>query len=508
MKKYILTTISALFLLGCSDLEENPIGVISPDKFINTSIELQTVINGTYGLMTSERYWGRSLPLTLMLMDDMCDIGNPDTNIERREVNNFTATDENRLVSGFYPQSYSIILNANHAIDGSKKIKEDEAKVNAILAQAHFLRAFTYYYLVRIFGDIPYIDYAISDPSEIDKISKTKKDDVYKNIIKDLEFAEKWLPEKTTIKARPTKGTAASYLASVYLTLGNFDMAYKKAKFVIDGETKFGLGLEADFQTLFNANTALTLKEPLFTIDFNNLVVGGDAGQGADYLGFLTAINLDNTYISQGGLDVAVPSDKVFDTWDQRDYRRAVSFDTVYRFPLATSPPVSIRASKPFGSIGVSRNHIAKYSRFAGRTGANLRTSSFNYAPMRYAEVLLIAAEALNELAPPTAEAFGYINRVRTRARNKAGRMVSFPANLSGLNQADFKKAVIEERRLELAFEFVRWFDIKRLNLGSQVFGPDGLEPQPNFKASLHYLLPFPGTEIFRNPNLAPNNPF
>lgn len=361
---------------------------------------------------------------------------------------------------------------------------------------------------MRLFGDIPYIDFVVNNVSEVNRIFKTKEADVYEKIIADLKFAKMHLPDRTSVNAKPSKATASAYLASVYLTIKNYQMAYNEAKYVIDNEGTFDLNLESDFQNLFKSDRALSLKEPLFTIDFNNLNVGADAGQGNDYLGFLTAIIGDNTYVPAGGFSVAVPSNKVFNTWNQRDYRRAVSFDTVYRAPSATAAPVSILTGPLPNPRAVNRAHIAKYSRFAGRTGANLRTSSNNYATMRYAEVLLIAAEALNEITPGTSEADGYINRVRARARNKAGVIINYPSNITaGLSQTDFRNAVIEERRLELAFEFVRWFDIKRLNIGVQVFGPNGLETQ-NFDPTKHYLLPFPGTEIAINPNLAPNNPF
>ena len=286
------------------------------------------------------------------------------------------------------------------------------------------------------------------------------------------------------------------------MTLGNFQKAYAESKYVITNEALFGLGLEADFQDLFNSAKALSLKEPLFTIDYSNIELGD---QGRDFQGFLTGIDADKTYAWGGGFSVAVPSLKVFETWDQRDYRRAVSFDTVRR-ASATATPVPYTA---FTGIAPKRSHIAKYQRFAGPAGLNGRTSSNNYATMRYAEVLLTAAEALNEITPGTTEADGYLNRILTRARNKAGKIVSFPPNVtSGLSQADFRKAVLEQRRLELAFEFGRWFDIKRLKSGVEAFSSTGLEPQANFKADKHYYFPFPATEIVRNPNLAPNNPF
>jgi starch-binding outer membrane protein, SusD/RagB family len=534
MKKYILSIVSILALSACSDLNENPVSLIEQDKFIRTPADLQVLANGAYGLMTSERYWGRALTVTLLLRDDMCQFG-VGTVTARSDMDRFIATDTNALVAGFWPQSYAIIATANEAIEGAKKFPNEKPEViNPIIAQAYFYRAFTYYNLVRLFGDIPYIDYVLRDVDQANRIFKTKEADVYNKIIADLEFAKKWLPNTSNAKAKPTKATAASYLASVYLTratlsfpertISDYEKAYAEAKFVIDGETtKFGLNLEPNFQDLFDSSKALTLKEPLFTIDYNNFNVGGDAGQGQDYIAFLTAAINDETYTSTGGQSVTVPTKKVFDSFNPKDYRRAVSFDSVYRRVLGGVPYDITKASEQINPLpapatnspipaAVRRPHVAKYSRFAGKAGLNLRTSSNNYATMRYAEVLLIAAEALNEL-DRTAEALPLINRVRERARNKGGRIVSFPANLSGLTKDDFRKAVIEERRIELAFEFVRWFDIKRLKLAGitandGVFNKDGFEPQSSFNPSKHYLLPFPQSELALNPNLAPNNPF
>src|SRR5690606_9822307 len=97
-----------------------------------------------------------------------------------------------------------------------------------------------------------------------------------------------------------------------------------------------------------------------------------------------------------------------------------------------------------------------------------------NYAIYRFAEVLLTAAEALNEVSGPTAEAQGYVNQVRARARNWAGKATDFPADVNtGISKDDFRTLVLEERRLELSFEFKRWWDIKRRKMGDDVFkGP------------------------------------
>ncbi len=497
MKKYIALFFLGIFAFGCSDLEEKPVGIIRPENFFNNTDDLQAAVNGAFANMAHSSFWGREFSLPIMLRDDMTDIGDRATATARIDINDFKMNDSNGLVALSWPQSYIIISAANQAIEGAKKTPGDPAKVNAIVAQAYFARAFTYYHLVRLFGDIPYVDFAITDASQVSTISKSKAADVYVKIIQDLEFAKKWLDDKPKVKAVPGKGTAAGYLASVYLTLGQYQKAYDEAKFVITNETKFGLGLDADFQDLFNSAKTATIKEPLFTIDFNNLNSGN---YGIDYQAFLTGPIQDFSYTYSAGFSVAVPSQKVFDTWDKRDYRRAVSFDTIIKSKTGLISPISANTIAP-------RPHIAKYYRFAGKAGANGRTSQNNYITMRYAEVLLTAAEALNEITPGTTEADGYVNRVRARARNKAGRTVSFPANVApGMSQVDFKNMVIEERRLEFAFEYVRWYDIKRLKIGAQVFGPTGLEPHANFDSTRDYLFPLPGTELQINPNLKPNN--
>jgi hypothetical protein len=486
--------------ISCSDLEEKPVGLLEPTTFFKTVDDLQAAVNGSYAYMASEKYWGRKLTLSLLVRGDMCDIGDLSTAQRRQDVNNFEMTDDNGMVAEFWPQSYAIIGAANQAIAGADLIDANQDEINAVVAEAYFFRAFAYYHLVRLFGDIPYIDIAVSDVSTVDKISKTPEEEVYLNIISDLEFAKENLPNVTSSRSKPSKATAAAYLASVYLTLNDYQNSYAQAKYVIENEGMFNLGLESDFQDLFDANKGGILIEPLFTIDF--IGQQNDGLLGMDYLAPVTGIRSDETGRSSGGgWTIAVPSLKVFDGWDGRDYRKAVSFDTIGVFNGEVHPYTDF---EDFSGSGVNRPHIAKYYRFPGISGSNGRASSHNYITMRYAEVLLIAAETSTDIV----EATGYVNRIRERARNRAGFISKFPENVvPGLSQSDLKDLVIEERRVELAFEFKRWYDIKRLQVGDEVFAPDALEPHPNFDTSRDYLFPLPADELARNPNLQPNNP-
>ncbi|GAA4958569.1 RagB/SusD family nutrient uptake outer membrane protein [Algibacter aquimarinus] len=505
------TTYKFLFLLiglsivGCSDLEEEPIGLLSPQGFFNTPNDIQTAANAAFGHMTHEDFWGRKMSLTLMLRGDMVAIGDPTTSARRIEHDIFNVPNDNGMIDGYWLRVYQMIAAANQAIAGAELVDVDESVKNPITAQAYFARAFAYFHLVRQFGDIPYLSEPVTDVDASGSISKTPAAEVYANIIADLEFAKTWLPNTQAARSIPAKSAAHSYLALVYLTLGDYPNAYTEAKGVIDNEGVYGLGLEPDFQNLFDANQSGSSSEPIFTLDFIGASNGDD---GRDYQAALTGLRDDEQYGLGGGWSVGVPSLEVYNTWDGRDYRKAVSLDTTGVFDGVTQPFTVFKESG--AGRGVNRPHIAKYTRAIGNfaTG-NGRGSETNYMMMRYAEVLLIAAEALNETSPGSAEAEGYVNRVRERARNSNGVTSGlFPEDVSGLSQDDFRDMVLEERRLELAFEFKRWYDIARRRLGSEVFSASGLEGEkPNFDPNQDYLFPLPADELARNPNLMPNNP-
>ena len=498
LNKIVIVTFLGCFL-SCADLEEKPVGLLAPEGFFKTPKDVQTAIFGAYGWIASERLWGRQYVAAIMLRSDMVDIGDRGTPAERQQVNDFNMDDGNGMVRQFWPYWYQVISATNSAIAGAESLALPEEEINPLIAEARFVRAFSYYNLVQVFGDVPYIDFFISDPESVISISKTPEAEVYQKILADLEFAKQWLPDQqpSDVRSRPTKGTAASYLASVHLTLHDYQKAYDEAKWVIDNKGTFDYALEPDFQNLFRAEMQDGLEETIFSLDFLGLQ-NGNGGANDDIMPPMTGIR----GADELGWSVCVPSMAVYNTWDDRDYRKEVSF--------ADEAPVG-GVIVPYTQFqNTKRPHIAKYRRFPGESNAEGRNSDNNYATMRYAEVLLIAAEALTEIAGgSTAEAEGYVNEVRARARNWAGTTTNFPENVqSGLSKEDFIDLVLEERRLELAFEYKRWFDIKRRDLGVEVFsGPNSLEPHPNFDPSRDYLMPLPRTELAINPNLLPQNP-
>ena len=507
--KYTLLSIGIVLIASCTDIEEDPIGLLAPESFFSSLQDVSTSVTGGYGYLASEEFWGRKFTLSIMLRGDMIDIGDQGTSVRRIQVNNFQMDDENGMVAEFWPRIYAMIGTVNYAIDGAKLVNEPPERLNPIVAEGHFLRAFGYYHLVRVFGEVPLIDFSVTNAEEVSAIEKASVEDIYASIIKDLEFAKQWLPDQQSLPARPSKATAAAYLASVYLTLGQWQNAYDEAKFVLDSRGTFGLALEPDFQTLFDANLSENSSEMLFTVDFFGSNRDGNLDQ--DYLASLTGMRgAQQLDVQLGraigeGWSVAVPSLKVYEDWDSRDYRKAVSFDTV----AIMGDTLTHYTFWNQASRGVSRPHIAKYYRFPGNPSTNARNSDHNYPAMRLAEVLLIAAEALNEIEGPNDEAISYINELRQRARNGNGlsNPGTFPMDVaSGISKDDFRELVLNERRLELAFECKRWYDIVRRDLGDEVFGPMGFEPQENFSKQRDYLMPLPADELRRNPNLLPQN--
>ena len=511
--KYFFTfLVLAMPIMGCSDLVEDPRSQLSPEERSLDLESVETTIAGAYGHLDARAFMSRALGLVTMLRSDMVDIGNPSTNADRIEHDQFTVSANNPLIlnisnpdRSFWPRLYQIARAANETLNELELIQDDlDAGVGEeIAARARFIRGFTYYHLVRLFGDIPYLDENTST-ADASEATRTPAETVYENIIADFEFARQWLPPSRTNRTLPSSATASAYLASLYLTRGQYQMAYDEATSIINNAGTHDLALEPDYRNIFHAVNSDNSREPLFIIDFVGTNINDES---RDYLAAFTGFFGQATYYPSGGWSVMVPSQAVFDDWDDRDYRKSVNFDDT-----AMDNGGNELIFPQFSSLdgrNANRPHISKYTAMAGdlpQANTSGRDSHSNYQLMRYAEVLLIAAEAAIEIGRP-GEADEWINMIRDRARNGDGSSEpsDFPTDISGATVAD----VLEERRLELAFEQKRWYDIVRRRMGDQVFGPGGFETEflgtTNFDANRDYLLPIPPFEIANNPNITQN---
>ena len=510
--KYLIAFFIGLSILGCSDLEEDARSQLEPDERIVDLTTVETTVAGAYGHLSARAFISRGLGLTLMLRSDMVDIGNPTTNAERIEHDQFTLSLTNPLIlnpsnpeRSFWPRLYQMVRGANETLRELDALEEQGAGVKEEIAgRARFIRGFAYYHLVRLFGDVPYLD-ETTLTVDASTATRTAVETVYESIIADFEYAKQWLPNSRTNRALPAKSAASAFLADVYLTREEYQMAYNEATDVISKAGTYNLALEPDYRNIFNAVKTDFSLEPIFVIDFVATNVGDES---RDYLAAFTGFFGQQTYYASGGWSVMVPAQAVFDTWDDGDYRKSVNFDDeAVSDNMGTVIPFTQFSS--LDGRNANRPHISKYTAMAGdlpQSNTSGRDSESNYQMMRYAEVLLIAAEAAAELGNPS-EAAQYVNMVRERARNGDGTSTpsASPADISSASVAD----VLEERRLELAFEQKRWYDIVRRRMGDEVFGPNGFEQEfqgtKNFNPARDYLLPIPPLEISNNPNLTQN---
>ncbi|WP_026231738.1 RagB/SusD family nutrient uptake outer membrane protein [Neolewinella persica] len=507
----LFALIFGLSITACSDLEENAISQLEPSERSIDLATVETTINGAYGNQSARALESRGMGLTLMLRSDMVAIGNPTTAAERIEHDQFTVSATNPLIlnpanpeRSFWPRLYQIIRGANETLRELEFVEgEDPVVLDEVAGRARFLRGYAYYHLVRLFGDVPYLDEQTTTV-EASVAPRTPVDEVYAGIIADFEFAKSTLPNVRVDKSRPSKSTAGAFLASVHLTRGEYQLAYDEATDVINNAGTYDLALEPDYRNIFHGVNSDFSKEPMFIIDF---VATNINDESRDYIAAFTGFYGQATYYATGGWSVMVPSQAVYDTWEAGDYRRDVNLDAEAITNNGTVIPFTSFSS--LDPRNTNRPHISKYTAMAGDTppaNTSGRDSDSNYQLMRYAEVLLIAAEAAIELGR-TSEADAWINMVRERARNGDGSSApsAQPANISGATIDD----VLEERRLELAFEFKRWYDIVRRQLGGEAFGPNGLESEligaRNFDPSRDYLLPIPPLEITNNPSLTQN---
>lgn len=502
--KYIALSF-CLALCQCTDLEEEPVGIFAPEAVYNNPDDVETVLFSAYGLLSTERVFGRKYTVGLLLRSDMAQLLG--STISRRiEFDDFLAISPNNgLIEDYWSRFYRVISVANSAIEGVAQIEAPQARKDELLAEAYFLRAFTYYHLVRNFGELPYLDRFVTDPEAVASVELTSEADIYDNIIDDLLFAKEHLPNdwEGAGRSRATNVAASAYLASVYLTLERYQDAQQEAEEIIANQDSYGVSLAPTYAELFNADDPVAqdnLDESIFYVDFKSGVFRFDSDQE----------NVDFIYtlmqpLEIGGAFAAVfTNNAVVESFDPADPRTDVNVaDTLYvkddlttfvnPVPGETYDTTLIRTGTGQSSAPV----IVKYWLRNGASNDQGWASDQNMHLMRYAEVLLIAAEANVELGNLD-QAAAQINQIR----NRVGIPDLAAAGVNTADQAALRAALREERRVELAFEFKRWYDIKRWQIIEQAYGPEGTEPKDPVPGPEEYTFPRPQRDIDINPNL------
>lgn len=476
MKKiiYFLLILLSSGVVSCKKaLEENPLGRVNVQN-LNPDI-LNALLNGIYEPLTRSRgrLWESSLGQNIEAQGEY--IVGP--TIKFAQYNFVSAQDDTGAgFTTFYEciGRCNLLLQTLNSDNSLAQSLKDRAK-----AEALFVRSICYFWLVRLYGDVPMRLTPIVNSSDV-SLAKTSKAAIYTQLINDVKIAEGILPATVpaTLAGRATAGAAKVLLADIYLTTGDFPNARLKAKEVIDNKTTYGYDLVPSLATLYSP-TLPTNSEDVFSLKFIEL-----AGYGM----FLAAYPADPRAQSaglaaRGLLLYGANNAPLIRDWDRNDNR--FSFNLYNEITIAG---VKYLAQLPTGYTYL----LGKYKDPGAPTDNGAGNDYYLY---RYADALLIFAEAENKVNGPTAAAYDAINQVRRRgygvSLTSASTLADLPANAS---QSQFDDMIFRERGYEFMYEGKRWFDMQRTGRANQVIAAAG-----KTVPTLNYWL-IPNVELSNNP--------
>jgi tetratricopeptide (TPR) repeat protein len=472
----LLLSITILFT-GCKDfLDVKPQGLITQQAFPTTPEDALLATNGVYASLRSWHYHSGGYPILDIMSDDTRKGSNPNDQASNlNPYDNFTFTTTQDGLDRWWATLYEGIKRANVVLEKVPSIIMDEELKNRYLAEASFLRALYYFDLVRAWGGVPKVT-SVTPPIKVERSSATE---IYSLIISDLEFAIAHLPNKSAYSSndlgRASLGAAHSLLAKVYLFTKDFEQAEIHALEVING-TEF-YDLEPDFA---NANSKWGEHGIESVFEIGAMETEGNIGnQYANTQGVRGTPNR--------GWGFNRPTQNLRFSFEEGDPRLDATIidlgeilDGVEILGDGTTPDVTLDEN---GNV----IEVECYNQKVWIPGSSTNTQfGHNRRIIRFADVLLMAAEALNENGKP-GDALIHLNRVRQRARH--GNNDILP-DVTVTAKDDLRNLILRERRHELALEGHRFWDLVRTGKANEVLGPLG------FISGQHELMPIPQNEI------------
>lgn len=469
--KNLYTVILVFMLLGCSEdfTDLAPVSQRNVENFFQTATDMEVAVNGIYNALQLEGTYNQSYWVMQEMRSDNTDQGNDVTGLAREMtvIEEFQEISTSNIVEAAWVDSYVGIGRANVALNRIEAVAMDQALKDRLTGEALFLRSLFYYHLVVSFGNIPLI---LTETQELDEgqdheqVSATA---VYNQLASDLALAEQLLGLPADTRGlglgRANKGAAATLLAKVHLILGNNAEAETVLRRIIDN---YGYQLLPSYGDLWGEENEHN-PESIFEIEF----IGGGLGRGNQFTNAFTPTTPTNGAI---GVWRNRPTREMFEAYETGDLRKFASIDTSYftvnggDTTFFTNTENDVRFTTKFGTENP----------FVEGDAPN------NFTVFRYADVLLMLAEATGE----SDEAYTLINQVR----NRAGL-----ANIDASTPGTFQEKLLHERRVELAYENHRWADLLRFGAAEQTMVAIGKNPR------LLFLVP--QREIDLNDNLDQN---
>ena len=511
MNRYILftlLTIIPLSLVSCDDWlsEKAPASTSLEDFFTEGNTAIQAVNAAYVPLMWeyNQTYYPEWF-IGDVVSDDALKGGQSigDMSVVF-DMENFETENNNVLLLDYYRAQYQGITRCNLAIQEIPDLEEDKVLTTSmkarLLGEAKFLRAMYYLRLVRVFGGVPKVDFIV--PNDGWKQPRATVAEIYELIYADLHEAIEGLWKKdayaTADKGRATQGSAQALLMKAYLINAQYDSVKVIGKRLIEsGKYSLCPNYEDNF-TLTGENG----PESVFEIQYMNDPTS-DYGEGNGFTrGTFTPIMTRTRNSLAGGWGFNKPTQNLYSEYETGDPRREASIIN----------PTDEQMQNPTEEIYLGSRYLNKKYALMNSDGTNMMLShqsrgEINHKEIRYADVLLMYAEACCELNDLT-EAKWALEAVRFRARNGNSELLpAFPYGSYTDNQSDLRNAIRHERRVELAMEGHRWFDLVRWGIAAEVM--NAYRAQENelvkqymeeFIKGKHELFPIPAAEINLNP--------
>ena len=554
MKKYKMIALSALIAVGFTscELDEKPTSYYEKDAYFQTYNHAKMAVVGIYDCLAIDKHYGQ-FEMAMPASDDTYYINGTGTDNTRRDIAHYTVKTTNTWIADLWKYKYMGIDRANYAIENIKKMEgyEESTELQELVAEARFLRAFLAFDLVKYWGDVPFKTECTFSYNDINN-GRVSREEIYDYIIDDLNFAKNNLQQASAELSPevPSQGAAHALLMRVYLQRAGYslqqngnltrpDEAKRKEYFeaVITEWTTFqSKGYHGfydgdnSFKELFIGYSAgvLNSKESLWEIAFNPTGSGykDNSGTWATYNGPL--VEAPGAGAPKEVMGRANAFFRVMPAWkdffEANDKRRDVMIcDYQYKWDADK------KAHKKTVNKKLQDWYPGKWRREWMPLGfIDPNNTGVNYCPLRYADVVLMAAEAYNETGN-TPKAWELLNDVRGRAgatktnslqeyKNVQKKLYDLPFFNGGDNADNFRTALYWERGFELAFEGQRKYDLLRWGIlgdalklfqtkmdkslnGKYVAGD-------NFVKGKHELFPIPLGELQANPALNnQNNP-
>ncbi|RRA98080.1 RagB/SusD family nutrient uptake outer membrane protein [Larkinella rosea] len=464
-KHIFLVLFGAGILTSCNDnfLALTPQTDRNTVNFYQTAADFNNAVVGSYAALKLSGVYGTSLYWMGEVSTDNADYGvttRQAVNVDNFQFVDRTYTSLNDIIYAAWRDHYIGISRTNAILTRIEGANIAANLKTQYKGEAQFIRALLYFDLVRLFGDVPLVTTEITSPDGASSLNRMSAEDIYKLIISDLQSAEQALPVSygTADVGRVPQGAAKALLGKVYLTRKDWAAAAGKLKEVISSAKYQLLPKYAD---VFSFATP-TNAEILFNVQYKS----GNTGQGSNF-GPVQAS--EGSRITGGSM--RYPTADMDAAYETGDLRKSFSMRSSYIDATGQT---------------INQRYVSKYVQFGSLAG----DSDIDFPVLRYADVLLMYAEALNEVGF-NPEAVMYLNQVRKRAGL---------ADTKATDQASFRLAIEQERRVEFAFENQRWFDLVRTGRYVAVMAAKKL-PVKDF--NMLYLIP--QREIDLNKNLKQN---